>query len=88
MLLGVMNPCLCGFYGDAKKECRCSTAPSGRCRSGYSQTSYTAIITMHRCTAPVSAGGWHTCGVGTDGAVVCWGWDEFGEATPLGLRSM
>ena len=24
MLLGAMNPCPCGFYGDPKKECRCS----------------------------------------------------------------
>ena len=24
MLLAAMNPCPCGFYGDAKKECRCS----------------------------------------------------------------
>jgi magnesium chelatase family protein len=24
MLLGAMNPCPCGYYGDAKRSCRCS----------------------------------------------------------------
>ena len=32
--------------------------------------------------ASVSGGGHHTCGVRTDGAVACWGWDEHGQATP------
>ncbi|MCY4114372.1 MAG: hypothetical protein OXG33_10600 [Chloroflexi bacterium] len=30
----------------------------------------------------VSAGIGHTCGVTTDGAVVCWGYDALGRATP------
>ena len=30
----------------------------------------------------VSAGESHTCGVKSDGSVVCWGNDEYGEATP------
>ena len=30
----------------------------------------------------VSAGGYHTCGVRTDGSVACWGWNEFGSAMP------
>ena len=30
----------------------------------------------------VSAGSAHTCGVRRDGSVVCWGWDEYGQATP------
>ena len=28
----------------------------------------------------VSAGGWHTCGLETDGAVACWGRNDFGQA--------
>jgi hypothetical protein len=24
MLVAVMNPCPCGFYGDMKRQCRCS----------------------------------------------------------------
>ena len=32
--------------------------------------------------ASVSAGGLHTCGVRTDGAVECWGDDDYGQATP------
>ena len=34
--------------------------------------------------ASVSAGGGHTCWVKPDGAVACWGNDEFGEARPPG----
>ena len=30
----------------------------------------------------VSAGWNHTCGVRTDSSVACWGYDEYGEATP------
>ena len=26
MLVGAMNPCRCGFYGDATRECRCTGA--------------------------------------------------------------
>ncbi len=26
ILIGAMNPCPCGYYGDAKKECTCSSA--------------------------------------------------------------
>ena len=29
--------------------------------------------------ASVSAGRWHTCGVGIDGSVACWGDDEDGK---------
>ena len=32
--------------------------------------------------ASISAGRNHTCGVGTDGYVGCWGQDLFGKATP------
>ena len=32
--------------------------------------------------ASVSAGGLHTCGVKRDGSVACWGWNEYGQATP------
>ena len=30
----------------------------------------------------VSAGDGHTCGMGTDGTLVCWGDDSYGQATP------
>ena len=30
----------------------------------------------------VSAGEFHTCGVRKDGSVVCWGDDQFGQASP------
>ena len=30
----------------------------------------------------VSAGFAHTCGLRQDGSVLCWGWDEYGQATP------
>ena len=26
MLIGAMNPCKCGFYGDSTRECRCTPA--------------------------------------------------------------
>jgi murein DD-endopeptidase MepM/ murein hydrolase activator NlpD len=32
--------------------------------------------------AQVSAGGWHTCGMRTDGSLACWGEDTYGQATP------
>ncbi len=32
--------------------------------------------------ASVSAGGFHTCGVKTDGSAACWGFDDSGQATP------
>ena len=30
----------------------------------------------------VTAGYWHTCGVGTDGTLACWGRNANGQATP------
>ena len=48
----------------------------------------TPILALAACGAQpgeftsVSAGGYHTCGVKTDGAVVCWGSDEHGQSTP------
>ena len=36
----------------------------------------------------ISAGDLHACDVRMDGTVVCWGWDEFGDATPPGLLPM
>ncbi len=32
--------------------------------------------------ATLSAGGLHTCGLKDDGAIVCWGWNGYGQATP------
>ncbi len=48
----------------------------------------TPILALAACGAQpgeftsVSAGGYHTCGVKTDVAVVCWGSDEHGQSTP------
>ena len=30
----------------------------------------------------MSAGGYHTCGLRTDGSAACWGWNTDGQATP------
>ena len=50
----------------------------------------TFLISGSPTIAPqVSAGAWHTCAVKTDGTVVCWGDNEYGEATvPSGLTSV
>ena len=32
----------------------------------------------------ISAGSWHTCGVRQDGEVSCWGYNQYGEASPPG----
>jgi len=36
MLIAAMNPCPCGFYGDPKRECRCSPAMIQRYRNKIS----------------------------------------------------
>jgi magnesium chelatase family protein len=36
MLIAAMNPCPCGFYGDSKRECRCSPAMIQRYRNKIS----------------------------------------------------
>jgi magnesium chelatase family protein len=36
MLVGSMNPCLCGFYGDAQRECICSPSQIHRYRQRLS----------------------------------------------------
>ena len=36
MLIAAMNPCPCGFYGDPKRECRCSPAMIQRYRNRIS----------------------------------------------------
>jgi magnesium chelatase family protein len=36
MLVAAMNPCPCGFFGDAKRECRCSPAMIQRYRNKIS----------------------------------------------------
>jgi magnesium chelatase family protein len=36
MLIAAMNPCPCGFYGDPKKECRCSPSMVERYRNRIS----------------------------------------------------
>jgi len=36
MLVAAMNPCLCGFLGDPRKACRCSTTQIARYRSKIS----------------------------------------------------
>ena len=32
----------------------------------------------------ISSGAWHTCALAADGAAVCWGSDDYGQALPLG----
>jgi alpha-tubulin suppressor-like RCC1 family protein/pimeloyl-ACP methyl ester carboxylesterase len=37
------------------------------------------------CTfTQVTGLGWHTCGLRPDGSVVCWGWNDYDQATPPG----
>jgi magnesium chelatase family protein len=36
MLMAAMNPCPCGFYGDSKRECRCSPSMIQRYRNKIS----------------------------------------------------
>lgn len=36
MLVAAMNPCACGFFGDPKRECRCSPAQVERYRGRVS----------------------------------------------------
>jgi magnesium chelatase family protein len=36
MLVAAMNPCACGFYGDSKRECRCSPSMIQRYRNKIS----------------------------------------------------
>jgi magnesium chelatase family protein len=36
MLVAAMNPCPCGFYGDSKRECRCSPSMIQRYRNKIS----------------------------------------------------
>ena len=44
------------------------------------------VVAAPAISAQVSAGGWHTCALKTDGSVVCWGNNGEGEsAVPAGL---
>ena len=36
MLVAAMNPCLCGFYGDVRRQCRCSSGQIENCRQRIS----------------------------------------------------
>jgi magnesium chelatase family protein len=36
MLIAALNPCPCGYYGDSKRECRCSPGPIERYRQRIS----------------------------------------------------
>ena len=53
-----------------------AAAPAG------SSTDVPAAISSVGDFVSVSAGDSHTCGVKSDGSVVCWGSDEYGQATP------
>lgn len=46
---------------------------SGQVQAGYSEESWSAVM-------QVSAGGEHSCGVRSDGSVVCWGLNVAGQA--------
>jgi hypothetical protein len=48
-----------------------------------------ALIVPVSSVGEISAGGYHTCALKTDGAVVCWGRNFVGQATPpLGLTAV
>ena len=43
----------------------------------------TPTLSPSRKFQQVTAGGSHTCGVRNDGRILCWGNDDYGQATPL-----
>jgi len=46
VLVGVMNPCPCGYLGDPVKECTCSPMMISRCRKRISARSWTAARSL------------------------------------------
>lgn len=55
MLVAAMNPCPCGFYGDSKRQCRCSVRQIENYRQKSAARCSTASTSMSRCRWSISA---------------------------------
>ena len=74
-LLGAGCVGLSCLFAIALMACGGDTPPTKSPASGSTDTPAIAY-------ASVNAGGLHTCGVRTEGAVGCWGSSNFGQASP------
>jgi Regulator of chromosome condensation (RCC1) repeat len=67
----------------------CNDATSPPSAGGRAIRAPQRTLVIPSTTPQVSAGGYHTCALKTDGTVVCWGRNDFGQATvPGGLTSV
>ena len=65
-------------FAEEAWTCR-STASDGSDFSPGGEDTVTVVLDSWRA---VSAGLHHTCGIDSDWAIQCWGWDGWGQATP------